>query len=201
MAFIKEAFLIKMERDTTLEAVTKKYFVPTKEEATLTIFLCHSHKDKQLAIGFKRWLAQLLEKEKVDVRIYIDWQDSSLPDKPNKETAEHIRNKIKELDLFIFLATNNALSSKWCPWEIGLADGLKDYENILIVPIVYLYDEEFQGSEYLQLYKRLEITGDNKMFILFPEFEEYGTRMESFRIPFEKGESLISFIEKIIEKK
>jgi hypothetical protein len=55
----------------------------------------------------------------------------------------------------MFLATPNSMVSRWCPWEIGYADGKKTLDAIVIVPTK---DDagRFYGNEYLQLYRRLE---------------------------------------------
>jgi hypothetical protein len=167
MAFIKESYLREMARNNRLKNFAESYIVKSKLQAKITIFLSHSHNDEEIAVGFQNILAQS------GVFVYIDWQDSTLPDKPNRETAERIKEKIRNLDLFILLATNNALSSKWCPWEIGIADSVKGYESILIVPIVDA-SNEFRGSEYLQLYRRIEMDSLNKIFILEPSFRNSG---------------------------
>ncbi len=179
MAFIKESFLRKKASDDR-----EKYIA--KSVADITVFLSHSHKDKELAVGFKNILAQC------GINVYIDWQDSTLPDTPNKETATRIKEKIKMLKLFILLATNYALSSRWCPWEIGIADISKGYDSILIVPIVD-NSEEFKGNEYLELYKRIEIAGDDKPLVIEPEFRKYDSLLFESKIGYQ-GESLMSFI-------
>ncbi|HBC3930626.1 TPA: toll/interleukin-1 receptor domain-containing protein [Vibrio parahaemolyticus] len=114
-----------------------------------TAFLCHSHKDHDLAKGL-----QILMKEN-GWDLYIDWEDSEMPSTPNKETANIIKKKIKTTDWFLFLATGNSTQSRWCPWEIGFADSAKGYEKILIVPTA---DDSgnWYGNEYLQLYKRMD---------------------------------------------
>ena len=91
-------------------------------------FLCHSHSDAQYVKGF----IQLLKEENIDV--YVDWQDSSMPENTNRDTAVKIQQKIQEADYFFFLATPNSVKSRWCPWEIGYADGVKKYESIFIIP-------------------------------------------------------------------
>jgi hypothetical protein len=166
IAFIKESYLREMAKNYKLKNFAKSYIVKSKLQAKITIFLSHSHKDKKIAVGFQNILAQS------GVFVYIDWQDSTLPVKPNRKTAEKIKEKIRNLGLFILLATNYALSSKWCPWEIGIADSFKGYESILIVPIVDALNE-FRGSEYLQLYRRIEIDSLNKIFILEPSFKNF----------------------------
>lgn len=38
-------------------------------------------------------------------------------------TPATIKQKIRDLTSFLFLATPNSIASRWCPWEIGYADG------------------------------------------------------------------------------
>lgn len=119
-----------------------------------TAFLCHSHKDHELAKGL-----QVLMKEN-GWDLYIDWEDSEMPSTPNKETANRIKTKIKTTDWFLFLATGNSTQSRWCPWEIGFADSAKGYDKILIIPTEDDYGTWY-GNEYLQLYKKMD-EGSNK---------------------------------------
>ncbi len=78
-----------------------------------TAFLCHSHIDAQYVEGL---VAELRDQ---GWRIYIDWKDTSMPERPNAETADRIQSRIKALNYFLYLATPNSSSSRWCPWEIG----------------------------------------------------------------------------------
>jgi len=116
-----------------------------------TAFLSHSHKDQLLACGVQEHLnAQGWD-------VYIDWQDSTMPPAPTKETAQKIRDKIGQLDWFIFLATENSQNSRWCPWEIGFADKNKSYERILVLPTLD-HNNTTHGSEYLHLYKQISMS-------------------------------------------
>jgi len=132
-------------------------YAPVKKSAELikeakaaqkqTAFLSHSHNDGKLAKSVQAFLtAQGWE-------VYIDWEDTAMPDSPNRVTAERIQAK-KDLQWFLFLATQNSMKSRWCPWEIGYADGVKPYENILILPTSD--GNGTHGNEYLQLYRHLD---------------------------------------------
>ncbi len=165
MAYINRSYLEKQRSET----LYRNYIATELSSAEITVFLSHSHKDKELAEGFQNALASC------GIKVYVDWQDSTLPQTPSRETAEKIKGKIYELDLFILLATNNSLSSRWCPWEIGIADSVKAYENILIVPVIE-DSGEFKGSEYLQLYKRVEVDMLDNLWVIEPEFNDFGTK-------------------------
>ena len=129
--------------------------------ARVTMFLSHSHKDKELAKGLKNHLSSF------GVNIYIDIEDSDMPGSTSRETAERIKGVISSLHYFLILATRNAMDSKWVPWEIGVADGKKPYDKILVVPVVDPTGK-FHGSEYLQLYKRIDTASDGNSIIFEP---------------------------------
>lgn len=129
--------------------VDESYLV-AKAQKKQTAFLCHSHLDKNFAQGL-----QIKLKEN-GWDLYIDWQDTDMPDKPTRETAVKIQEKIKLFNWFLFLATPNSISSKWCPWEIGFADNAKPHNNIFIIPTTD-YSGVWYGNEYLQIYRRIDI--------------------------------------------
>lgn len=113
-----------------------------------TAFLSHSHKDAELAKGLQGFL------QAQGWKVYIDWEDTSMPPKPNRETAQKIKDRIKRLDWFLYLATANSASSRWCPWEIGYADGAKGIDRIVVIPTRDSAGQNY-GNEYLDLYKRV----------------------------------------------
>ncbi|MFU8884941.1 MAG: TIR domain-containing protein [Cyanobacteriota bacterium] len=113
-----------------------------------TAFLCHSHKDQTLALGLRNLLLAQ------GWKVYIDWLDQELPDHPDKNTAIRIRDKISSHRWFLFLATASSVASRWCPWEIGYADAIKNNDSILLVRTE---DDNgrWYGNEYLQLYRQI----------------------------------------------
>jgi len=126
-----------------------------------TAFLCHSHHDADLAKG----MVQLLTE--AGWRIYIDWQDAKMPETPNRETAQRIQQKIVDLEYFLFLATSNSMSSRWCPWEIGYADGKKHIDRILVIPTID--GARTHGNEYLQLYRRVDLSDKDELAVWQPD--------------------------------
>lgn len=105
--------------------------------------------------------------EDAGANIYVDWADNTMPETPNRVTAEKIQNKILELDYFLFLATPNSLASRWCPWEIGYADGRKPTNQIIIIPTT---DDSGRnhGNEYLDLYHRLDLDTLGQLLVYRP---------------------------------
>lgn len=139
-----------------------------------TAFLSHSHHDADLAKGVQ----DFLQANGWDV--YIDWDDTTMPATPDRQTAQNIQAKIVELDWFLFLATENSMRSRWCPWEIGYADGKKPYNSILILQTK---DERgnYYGNEYLQLYRHLSATDTGKFGAFRPN--EKGILLEGMKAP------------------
>jgi len=125
-----------------------KNILNEERAAEVTVFLSHSHHDRPLVEG----LIALLDS--LGVKIYVDWNDTAMPRVTNRETAEKIKEQIKRKMLFMILATERALNSKWVPWEVGIGDQVKGEEFILLIPVA---DPSgmFSGNEYLQLYNHL----------------------------------------------
>lgn len=117
-----------------------------KTSQEVSVFLSHKHGQTEI---LEEVIALL---KKLGVSIYIDWQDYGIPPTTDGSTAIRIKSKIKENEKFILLATEEAIASKWCNWELGLGDAFKFPTNIAIIPITDTDDDKFSGSEYLQTY-------------------------------------------------
>lgn len=118
-------------------------------QAKTTIFISHKHdelEDVKGVLGF-------LEKN-YGVKVYIDSRDPSLPNTTSAETATQIKRRIETCNKFIFLATNGAIESKWCNWELGYGDSKKYRDNIALFPMkpAGTYDSAYKGTEYMSIY-------------------------------------------------
>ena len=100
-----------------------------------------------------------------------------MPDTPSRETASRIKYRIVEFYFFLFLATANSISSRWCPWEIGYADGKKQIDRILILPTTD--GSKTHGSEYLQLYRRIEWYKKDQLVVWQPGGKTDGILLEN----------------------
>ena len=109
------------------------------------IFLSHKHDELENLEGAVSFL------NSHGVQVYVDWLDEGMPKVTSGSTAIRIKEKIKENDKFILLATEGAINSKWCNWELGLGDAAKYVSNIAILPVKRDYSV-FSGSEYLEIY-------------------------------------------------
>ena len=116
------------------------------------IFLSHSNLDSNLATGCVKMVRRL------GVNVYFDLYDSTLTLPPSEDTANKLRLRIQKAFHFILLATENSVrQSRWCPWELGCADG-----NVVPISIARTKDDTGKewGAEYLRLYHSLEIKTD-----------------------------------------
>lgn len=148
MACFTESKLRSYSRNRRLKKEARDNVKGFKSLAEATIFLSHSHSDKELVEGLINWLSSR------GVEVYVDWEDDRMPEKTNAETADRIKKQITKNNIFMMLATRNACNSRWVPWEVGIADEKKQRDQILVVPVE---DDsgKFHGNEYLQLYRSL----------------------------------------------
>lgn len=88
--------------------------------------------------------------------VYVDWIEDEQLDRNNvnEKTADLLRNRMKQSKCLSYLTTKNITDSKWCPWELGYFDGLKQ-SKCCTLPIME-YCSNFNGQEYLGLYPYLE---------------------------------------------
>ena len=162
--------LAEFKRGTrTLSSVINEAKNENKNLAEVTVFLSHSHED--LKNGNIDKAIVLLRS--CGVRVYIDSLDSSLPPFTNAETAKKIKDQIKSNKKFIFLATPNAINSKWCNWELGFGDAYKYIDHIALFPIA---DDSstWNGNEYLRIYSRIEESDftTNYFKVIYPNGSE-----------------------------
>lgn len=114
---------------------------------TYDLFISHSFKDKDLVVGLYYMF------DRAGYNVYIDWIDDASLNRENvtDQTAAIIRQRIKQSKGLSYIATANITSSKWCPWELGVSDGM--HGRACILPVLY---GTFKGQEYLGLYPYLE---------------------------------------------
>lgn len=162
MSYLSETYLRNFSQSDIGLQEKSRALKFNKSLADISVFLSHSHKDKDLVLGIIETITYL-----GNVTVYVDWDDLSMPQVTNRETAERIKKHIATFDYFLVLATKNAMESRWVPWEIGIADSIKSESRIAIIPVTNQY-ENFKGNEYLQLYRRIEITEDNRLGVFLP---------------------------------
>lgn len=111
-----------------------------------TIFLSHSHHDARYVNMTRAFF------ERLGIDLYVDWADESMPNYTCGYTALKIKEKIRENDFFILLATDLALWSKWCNWELGIGDTYKYVSDRLAILPLADDSDNWKGNEYIQTY-------------------------------------------------
>lgn len=121
------------------------------------LFISHSYMDKSLVLS----LVELFNK--AGYSVYVDWIiDSALDrNKVDQKTAELLRTRMDECKGLAYIATSNIVSSRWCPWELGYADGAKN-GRCAILPILKSNNNTYKGQEYLGLYPYIDCTKSSK---------------------------------------
>jgi hypothetical protein len=128
---------------------TKTFCAGGKTPYKRTVFLSHKHDELDDLQGFIGFL-----QSNYNVNVYIDSIDPNMPKSTSGETAKRIKNIIKKCDRFILIATDAAIESKWCNWELGYGDAQKYKDEIAILPMKKQENSDFQykGNEYLYIY-------------------------------------------------
>jgi hypothetical protein len=94
--------------------------------------------------------------ESLDADLYVDLLDKSIPKFTSGRTAEIIKKRIQQYDKFVLVATDGAIESKWCNWELGYGDAQKyDKGKIALFPISQ-NDGTWKGKEYMQVYPTIQ---------------------------------------------
>lgn len=142
---INESFVNKSLREVKMFSQNKPY------SNTSTVFLSHKHSDLEDLKGVMGLLKEY------GVKVYIDSMDNKMPKETSGETAKRIKEVIKFCKKFVLLATEKAIESYWCNWELGFGDTHKYKNHLAILPIKEKggYDFEYKGNEYLQIYPRI----------------------------------------------
>ena len=126
-----------------------------------TIFISHKHDDLKDLKGLLGYLERMY-----NAKVYIDSNDPTMPKKTSAKTAENIKERIRQCDKFILLATNAAVESKWCNWELGYGDANKFPQHIAIFPLKPKDSSDFnyKGNEYLDLYPHIAYFSGNEHY-------------------------------------
>ena len=116
------------------------------------LFLSHSLLDVKHA----RWALGILEQS--GARVYLDIRDSSLTSMNVTDIAARLRGVIRECKRLVTLVTENTQTSKWIPWEMGLADAVATEERVALFPLRpnASAGELWAKQEYFGLYPRIE---------------------------------------------
>ena len=120
---LNEQFLRKYARQEMRSSITEsmdsmKHFSYSED---YDIFLSHSSLDQELTCAVYDLFTQN------GFKVYLDYEDNELnPDNVTSATGEQLRNRLKRCKCLAYITTSNIARSRWCPWELGLFDGITD---------------------------------------------------------------------------
>lgn len=139
----------------SLENATSPILEHSQFLAKTTVFISHKHDDLEDLQGVLGFL-----EDEYKVKVYIDNKDYSMPITTSAETAVNLKDRIRKCDRFILLATNGAIESKWCNWELGFGDANKFPDKIAIFPLKPkgAYDFQYKGNEYMRIYPYIKFS-------------------------------------------
>lgn len=140
-------------------------------DARVKVFLSHSHVEVELVEAAKR----LLEQHGAD--IYVDTEDSEMPEATTPETALKLRDKIKAFSRFVMLASSRSLASRWVPWELGLADAFHGFDKVAILP--FTEGSGWKGTEYVGVYATIQPAAGGCVGV-FPAGSTNGSRLSNW---------------------
>lgn len=144
------SFRIEDSRYSGVLTESRSFSAGTRRTTKRTVFLSHKHDDLEDLKGFIGYLERNYR-----VECYIDADDPGMPEKTSGETAQRIKKAIRTTDRFILLATDNAIASNWCNWELGYGDAQKYKDRIAILPMKNTWSESYTGNEYMQIYPHI----------------------------------------------
>lgn len=166
-SFVKKDFFFeKLKLKSGLNSDCESLEEATSHALSCDTFFAHSSDDIELIKKIIEYFHMLGAKP------YIDKDDMELPEHTDIDTAKKLKSNIGACKRFVIVVTDNSINSKWVPWELGVADMLKSYQNVAILPIESVdIDENFKGNEYLGIYKQIR-ERHGKLIIYNPENEK-----------------------------
>ncbi|MCC7543039.1 MAG: toll/interleukin-1 receptor domain-containing protein [Deltaproteobacteria bacterium] len=117
------------------------------------VFLSHSHLDIQAVLGLKTTL------EGAGHSVYVDSQSDPQVDPTNvtASTVALVRRRLDACSSLLYATSENAATSKWMAWELGLGDGLG--KRVAIVPVSGMVGA-LTAREFLLAYAQVEEASD-----------------------------------------
>lgn len=161
----------------TSEIINEARDVIDREDMKPKVFVSHKHDDLEALKDVLSFLTTNLH-----ASVYIDSEDPSLPKKTNGKTASALKDRIESCDRFILLATNGAINSKWCNWELGFGDAQKFKSGYLaILPMYDQYDNSrYTGEEYMEIYPHIIMETMNGYPEYYVEYENKRTPLKDW---------------------
>lgn len=116
------------------------------------LFLSHSKLDSSLIPG----ALDLLSKRGASV--YVDVTDPEISSLSMAGKVDRVKDAIRQCKKLVILFTKNSESSRWIPWELGLAEGIHGVKQVATFPVgLNGIDEEAKWGkqEYFASYPQI----------------------------------------------
>lgn len=125
-------------------------FEKKQELDSYDVFISYSWNDRAYAYKVLKLL------ERCGYTAYVDFNDLKLDRaKVDENTAKRLVEKMKKCKGLLYLYSPSSSVSKWCPWEVGVFSGIKNF-RCANLPIIDNHSDEFKNQEYLELYPYVE---------------------------------------------
>jgi len=117
------------------------------------VFLSHSSEDSALVERARR------ELEALGYRVFLDTEalPAVRPEQVSRETAQALREAMRECASLLYLISSNSGSSRWMPWELGFFDG--SCGRVFVLPMDDGAEAKARGREYLKIYPLVPLQG------------------------------------------
>lgn len=148
MALMDYDDIAEYARQPVREGLAKSASAPR----VASVFLSHSWRDRAHLDGVIRFFGML------SAPVYVDELDGELPAAVSEETADVLATRIEQCPRLVVLVSPASRQSRWIPWELGLAHGLKGVARVATLPIsdrASANEEEWTQNEYLGMYPRI----------------------------------------------
>jgi len=142
-------------------------FKEEPRDLMIPVFIFHKHdelEELESVINFLNSFGEL---------VYVDWLDQDLYTNTTEATKRiHliIKERIKENQKFIFLATEDALTSKLGKWILGQMHNQQDQDHFAILPIRSDYSD-YSGEELLGKYPYIHEVENELYGVEYPNGE------------------------------
>ncbi|MBQ4822902.1 hypothetical protein [Aquimarina sp. MMG016] len=131
----------------------------TKEHKT-TLLIIHEHGQLEELDSVINFLKSF------GVLIYADWIDEDIARDKSDTTIQYLKNKVSSNEKIIFLATEEAIQSKWCNWVLRFI--ATQNRDVVILPIREDFSD-YGGIDLLNKYPYINEISENKYQIRYPK--------------------------------
>lgn len=141
---LTKQFLNENVRSLNLDETLR--FHRNQELPEYDVFISYSWHDREFAYKVEKLL------KNCGYSVYIDYNDLKLDrNAVTEETAKRLVEKMKKCRGLLYLYSPSSSVSKWCPWEVGVFSGIKNF-RCANLPLVEKPGDNFKTQEYLELY-------------------------------------------------